>query len=76
MTVLLTVKKRLKNQISPKDTNDVEVRDACNKKKTLIFVFSRQGVERETGGGEGGGQIKIVFKIPTMSDFFIELGKK
>ena len=47
------------------------LRDACKKKNRSFFVFSRQGV------GGGGGQIKIVFKIPKMSNFFfIELGKK
>ena len=36
------------------------------KNKTLIFCLL------ETGGGEGGGEIKIVFKILKMSDFLVE----
>ena len=36
------------------------------KNKTLIFCLL------ETGGGERGGEIKIVFKILKMSDFLVE----
>ena len=37
------------------------------KKKSLIFCLL------ETGGGRGGGKIKIVFINPKMSDFFLKL---
>ena len=37
------------------------------KKKMLIFCLL------ESGGERGGGQIKIVFKNPKMSDFFRKL---
>ena len=43
--------------------------DACKKKKIAHYLSSQEG------GWGGGDQIKIVFKIPKMSDFFIELGK-
>ena len=45
------------------------LRDAC-KKKSLIFCLL------ETGGGRGGGKIKIVFINPKMSDFFLKLKNK
>ena len=40
------------------------------KKKSLIFCLLK------TGGGRGGGKIKIVFINPKMSDFFPKLKNK
>ena len=37
------------------------------KDKSRIFFLV------ETGGGEGGGEIKIVFKILKMSEFLLEM---